>query len=107
MALVLVVGAFLYFENKDSDRADLVADQRIQACHAVQADGTEALRELAESLDSQADRFSDLESALRDLTVSLTETLSDHDRRLDRLLTALERDRLPYFRESPPLERAP
>ena len=49
-ALLAVVGGFLFYMDRGSAQADIVAKQRIESCHAIQVESTEMLEVLNKTL---------------------------------------------------------
>ena len=84
-ALVLVVGGFLWYLDRSSNTDDLVAKQRIDACHQVQTRSNEVLTLLADNLNSAAVEDARLRAAIEDFE----KTLDRHTQAVDRLLDAM------------------
>ena len=77
--MLIVVGAFLYHiqktqsdeikaQERQESREDLVANQRITACHDIQIRGIEALDRITAALLLHASSDADLSGAINTLT---------------------------------------
>lgn len=85
-ALVLIVGGFLYFMDRQQATADLVADQRIETCHAAQERATAVLDRLDQTLTKAATE----DALLRASIIDFQRTLDRHTTAVERLLLRLD-----------------
>lgn len=67
LAFVLFAGLFLYYQERNGSREDLVAKQRIDQCHQVQSESIEAIKKLTESMQLQALAFQELSLTVKNI----------------------------------------
>lgn len=70
-ANIILVFGFLAYMEMDARRGDLVAEQRIKQCHAVQEDGIEVMRSLRDSMASYSAQCASLGDAIDNLSQDL------------------------------------
>lgn len=99
LALLLVVGVFLYYmDRQDMEqrlsqerrevREDLVATQRINVCHDVQVRAVEALERVAEMLQIHSESDALLTNEIETLTITVSGN-TDGLMRVERTLSEL------------------
>jgi len=60
VVFLLLVGLFLYYQEREKARGDLIARNRVEVCHRVQEDSIEAIKKLTEAMQLQAIAFNEL-----------------------------------------------
>lgn len=66
-ALVIIVALFLYYLDRHDHSSSIVAEQRIDTCHAVQLRGTVALEQLTLAMTEMAVEDAKMRQELHDL----------------------------------------
>lgn len=67
---LVLVGLFLFYQERQASREDLTAKTRIERCHQVQAESSEAIKKLTEAMQSQALAFKEMSLRLERLEES-------------------------------------
>lgn len=86
-ALLLVVMAFLFYLDRQEQHADLVAEQRIRTCHAVQDRATTVLTQLSDHLAASAVAEAESRAALQHIELELSKQTG----KIESLISAVDR----------------
>ena len=81
-ANIILVFGFLGYMEMDARRSDLVAEQRIKQCHAVQEESIEVMRSLRDSMVTYSVQCAGLGDAIQMLSRDM-EDLQDQIRRIE------------------------
>ena len=77
-ALIIIVLAFLIYMERQSDKGDLLADQRIATCHRVQEDTVTILRSLNSSILEARVEDAKLHKSIEDMLDAMRSHMSAH-----------------------------